>query len=70
MNKDRVKEEMLQEIMNYGVAANEIRDTAEILNSIWNDEAGDRICQRVKNLTEEMNDNYERLRKWIGSGSL
>lgn len=70
MNNNRIKEEILQEITNYGVAANEIRDTAEILNGIWNDEAGDRICQRVKNLTEEMNENYERLRKWIGSGSL
>lgn len=69
-SKSIKNEETIHEIMKYGALIRDIRDSAEQLHSIWQDEAGDRICDRIRDLTDEMNENYEGLRLWIGSGSL
>ncbi len=63
-------EETLNEIMRYKELLENIRDTGEQLRQLWNDEAGSEIYRRVMNLADEMNENCERLKRWIGSGLL
>lgn len=67
---DLRREEAFREVIRYHTVINEIRETAEQLCNYWDDESGHALCRRAMNLADEMDENCERLKRWIGSGSL
>ena len=70
MEKDIKNEDTMQMIMTYGRLIKEVENTSEQMRIGWSGEAGKLMSERADTLIGEMGKTYERLRKWIGSGSL